>query len=242
MKILWLYSDLLDLYGDRGNLMAVCGQLSRKGVSFEVEQRGIGEEIDFCEYSLIYIGPGMFSNLCVAMADFVRHGESVRAAIEKGCVFFVTGSSCSLFFESVLSPDKETVRGLGLLNFTGVETEKIIIRDSLVKRVGGGGELMYGFENSTMRFYNQGGERSDALFTRVHSKKAPVTGQEASCEGWHFNNFYATAMLGPVLVKNPPLLAEIFSLLVGEEGYLTPGDLAEEQLALDKTLSELRDF
>ena len=58
VNILWMYDDLLDLYGDWGNLLAVTKGLDAMGIPWEIDHKSLGDQPDFSRYQMIYIGPG----------------------------------------------------------------------------------------------------------------------------------------------------------------------------------------
>ena len=57
VNILWMYDDLLDLYGDWGNLLAVTKGLDAMGIPWEIDHKAWGISRTFPRYQMIYIGP-----------------------------------------------------------------------------------------------------------------------------------------------------------------------------------------
>ena len=47
VKILWLYQDVMDLYGDRGNILALKYQLETLKVDCSITNKGLEDELDF---------------------------------------------------------------------------------------------------------------------------------------------------------------------------------------------------
>ena len=70
LKILHLYSDLLDLYGDYTNVTAVRRAAAQLGYESAVTEVQLGEPIDPAGYDLIYIGHGKARNLAAAAPHF----------------------------------------------------------------------------------------------------------------------------------------------------------------------------
>lgn len=52
VNILWMYDDLLDLYGDWGNLLAVTKGLDAMGISWEIDHKSLGDQPDFSRYQI----------------------------------------------------------------------------------------------------------------------------------------------------------------------------------------------
>lgn len=63
IAICWLYSDLLDLYGDWGNLLVLAKRLEQLGIASEITRLSISDQLDFTAYDMVYIGPGKARNL-----------------------------------------------------------------------------------------------------------------------------------------------------------------------------------
>ena len=101
VNILWMYDDLLDLYGDWANLLAVTKGLDAMKLSWEIDHKSLDDEIDSTAYQMVYLGPGKARNLGRAAQDFVKRKEAVLAAVERDTVFLVTGNSRLLFGKSL---------------------------------------------------------------------------------------------------------------------------------------------
>lgn len=58
MKILHLYYDLMNLYGEYGNVVVLVKHLEDQGEEVIVDKKTIGDQIDFTQYDFIYCGSG----------------------------------------------------------------------------------------------------------------------------------------------------------------------------------------
>ena len=57
LKILYLYPDMLELYGDYGNIQVLKYRLEKRGFKCIVEKYSIGDEKpDFSSYDIIFAG------------------------------------------------------------------------------------------------------------------------------------------------------------------------------------------
>ena len=54
MKILYLYHDLMNLYGDSGNLRVLERRLTGQGEEVTVDRRTLGDALDFTGYDFLY--------------------------------------------------------------------------------------------------------------------------------------------------------------------------------------------
>ena len=46
MRIVWMYHDIMDLYGDKGNMMVLKRRCEERGISVVLDTCGIGETCD----------------------------------------------------------------------------------------------------------------------------------------------------------------------------------------------------
>lgn len=228
MKLLWLYDDLLDLYGDRGNPAALEYRLAEAGLEPVWDKKSVGDEIDFTQYSLVYIGPGLFSNLAVAAADLLNRREAVLAAINSGTPFLVIGNAPAMFMEGFTDAEGQFHQGLGLFAQKMSEGKKIIIHDIVMTEKGQSAPLC-GFFNSTASVE---GEVEDYLFDIKTADGKP----DLRAEGQHINNFYGSSLLGPLLVRNPSLLHRFVDLAAGKSVEFDDG---LEVTARDLIMNEL---
>lgn len=229
MKLLRLYDDLLDLYGDSGNFTVIKKRLSEAGYDLTTECRTVGEPFDLTHYDFVYISPGLPKNLAVAAADLVPRCENLFEAIENGVVFLATGNAPALFGEEFYLDDGEKIKGCGLFPVRHNFGKKITIRD-LVGVTDTGLEIT-GFLNSTD---TREGEYETPFVRITGSGKQPY---DKTTDGARKKNFFATELLGPVLVRNPELLRELLNLIAGEP--LPPYDDSLELEAAKRILKEL---
>ena len=148
LKILHLYSDLLDLYGDYTNVTAVRRAAAQLGYESAVTEVQLGEPIDPTGYDFIYIGHGKARNLAAAAPHFRQYADAITAAVENGTVFLVTGNARFLFGGSFQTPDGEET-GIGLFPYHGTETGKVFTGDVVSRPVFDESVRCDGFVNRT---------------------------------------------------------------------------------------------
>ena len=88
-----LYHDLMNLYGESGNVRALARHLSDQGFQVVVDRKSVGDEIDFSQYGFVDIGSGTERNQKVALHDLMRYRDVLEERINQGGVFFLTGNS-----------------------------------------------------------------------------------------------------------------------------------------------------
>lgn len=231
VNILWLYDDLLDLYGDSGNLMILTNRLEQLGVATKVTRLSLRDELDLNLYQMVYIGPGKAKNLAKAAGHLAPYAQLVCEAVAGGLPFLVTGNARLLFGREFTGFDGATYPGVGLFDYTGRETGNVFISDVVACPVFEPQTKGYGFINRTAHI---DGNNGDYLFDVLHG--AGDSEAASGHEGNLIHNFFGTWQLGPILVKNPHLLRELLRRLAGDAYRET--DDALEQKALELTLAE----
>lgn len=202
LRICHLYPDLLNLYGDRGNLIALVNRARWRGITASVAECRLGDALNAAAYDLFFIGGGEDRQQRLAAADLrSRKGDAMRQAAETGAVVLAVCGGYQLLGHYYRPAEGDDLPGLGLLDLTTVHPGpaarrligNIVIRSALLN-----GATIVGFEN-------HGGR------TRLGSGAAPLgsvmrgfgNNGEDHTEGAVTRNVYGTYLHGPLLPKNP---------------------------------------
>lgn len=207
MRILHMYDDLMNLYGDYGNVRVLEKHLRDQGADVETDTSGIGDFPEFGKYDMIYIGSGTESHQEMARKDILRHQRGLMDALGCGSVILATGNAMELFGESI--DDREC---LGMVPVKTVTTSVRSTGDVVVTSPFTGDAV--GFINRSTRT-SDAGEKS--LFTYVFRASGIP---EDDTEGFRRDTLFGTHLTGPLLVKNPSLLewmVEYLTLRGGNE-------------------------
>ena len=228
VRILWLYGELLDLYGDGGNIQMLRRRLEQMGHACQVDTAGLGDPVAFDGVDLVYVGPGKARNLKAAAEHLRQYAPQLKDYLHQGGLMLATGSAQVLF-----GREYDGVPGVGLFDYTATETGQVEIADVAGYLQPEGQALCYGFVNRTCHLSQEGGE--NPVFTIHPRTQTPRFPNHT--EGYRQGNYYGTWMLGPVLVKNPHFAHAILTQLLGEE--MGSYDDSLERKALEYTLGDL---
>ena len=100
INILHWYYDLLNLYGEYGNVLIMKKHLEDQGYEVEIDKKSVGDEIDFEKYSFIYMGCGTEKNLDFVLEDIKKHVIEINYALENKKVFLCTSSDFGVQMDS----------------------------------------------------------------------------------------------------------------------------------------------
>ena len=196
-----LYPDLLNLYGDRGNIAVLCRRMEQRGIEAVVREYSIGETIDFDSADIIYLGGGSDKEQKTVCGELKKFSSEFKAYVEKGgCVLAVCGGNELL--GEYYKTDSETVSALGILDIRTEYSDKRFI-DNVIVESAFTGSTIVGFENHNGRMYT--GDYEPLGTVRVGSGN----NGEDSKEGFVYKNVTGTYLHGPLLPKNPALADRI---------------------------------
>ena len=188
IKVLHLYYDLLNLYGEQGNILALKRAFKNQNVEIEVDYLSVQDKIDFKKYDLVYLGSGSTENLLIALEDIKRHKKELKKYIESKKVLLATGNSYLLFGQKINNMD-----ALGIFDYYAASSEKMA-KESLMELYQE--KDIIGFQNREFIVNN----KKNHLFK---VKEGLCDNLKSEYEGYHEYNFYGTFVIGPLLIRNP---------------------------------------
>ena len=188
IKVLHLYYDLLNLYGEQGNILALKRAFKNQNVEIEVDYLSVQDKIDFKKYDLVYLGSGSTENLLIALEDIKRHKKELKKYIESKKVLLATGNSYLLFGQKINNLD-----ALGIFDYYAASSEKMA-HESLMELYQE--KDVIGFQNREFIVNN----KKNHLFK---VKEGLCDNLKSEYEGYHEYNFYGTFVIGPLLIRNP---------------------------------------
>ena len=235
LKIIHLYPELMSLYGEYANLSLLRRHLEDLGVSVTITPITFEDEKNFSSADLIYMGAGTERSQKAVLRDLLPHREALAAAAQRGTLLFFTGSAMEVLGQSVTDADGQVHEGLGLAEFSTVETRQRDPQDVIARPVL--------WQEPAVGFMNKC-SRTTGVEHPLFSSLDLGLGNEApgGAEGYCAGNLLATHITGPVLVKNPAFTAWLVRRLFQDRGWQPPEQLPvypHEEGAYQVTLREL---
>ena len=203
LKILYLYPDILELYGDFGNIQVLKYRLEKRGINAIIDSYSIGDESpDFCSYDLIFAGGGADQEQSILAKDLIKYKENIQEAIDNGVFFLLICGAYQLFGKYYKDVNGNIIPGLEIFDYY---TEAINDRK---KRCIGNIVIDVTLDNTKTKvigFENHGGQ----TFNITNSFGQVIVGNGNKFgdteEGFFLENVIATYLHGPLLSKNPDL-------------------------------------
>ena len=195
-KIAYLYYDLMNLYGENGNIRYLEKKLKEQDIDVQIELLSIPDKIDYKKYDFYYIGAGSEKNEIIVLKDMLKQKESIINAINDKKFFLVTGNALELFGKNITIDDQQ-YEGINAYGYSVYPEKERIVGEQYFKT-----DLIahnvIGFQNRT----NVMSDNGDNLFKVI---QGVGYNYDINFEGIHDNNFYGTYLIGPLLVRNPYL-------------------------------------
>lgn len=199
LKICHLYPDVLNLYGDGGNIICLQQRLEWRGIPSEVIRVRIGDRLSLKDCDLLFVGGGQDFEQEVLLPD-LQSGKDIeiKAAIEDGlCVLAICGGY------QMLGEYYETYDGIkcdfiGALNLYTIGSKQRMIGNTVYHCTQEcGGSTVIGFENHSGKTW-LGSEISPLATVEVGFGN---NGKDKT-EGAHYKNVFGSYSHGPLLPKN----------------------------------------
>ncbi|MBQ9460666.1 MAG: glutamine amidotransferase [Clostridia bacterium] len=231
MRILHLYYDIMNLYGEYANVRAMERMMEKNGIEYSTDRLSFGDKAVLSDYDFIYIGSGTERNRNVVLEDMRKYRDELNDCIAAGKVILMTGNSFEMLGKSIKGADGNVVEGLDIFDFTTTEQNKTRNTADAIFSADFLDSELVGFINKCSE--TEGIE--EPLFT---VKMGLGNKNDGSSEGIRRGNFFGTHLTGPVLIKNPHFLVYMAKLAAGTE-KLSAEHLKYENAGYKITLKEL---
>jgi CobQ-like glutamine amidotransferase family enzyme len=209
LRLAHLYPEQMNIYGDRGNIIALTQRCQWRGIQLEVLPVGVGTTLDWSTVDLAFFGGGQDSGQALIASDFVeRQGPLLRTAIEQGLVLLAICGGYQLLGHYFLTHTGEQLPGVGAMDVHTVGGTKRLIGNLVIETASAlGGTRLVGFENHSGRTYLGSGVQPFGKVLAGYGNNG-----EDQTEGAIYRNAYGCYMHGSLLPKNPQFADHLIRL------------------------------
>jgi lipid II isoglutaminyl synthase (glutamine-hydrolysing) len=209
LRLLALYPEQMNIYADRGNVIFLQRRCEWRGLGFQYAAAGPGEGFDPTAHDLIYIGGGQDRDQVLVAEDMLRSKrDAIASAVEDGAGLLAVCGGYQLLGRSY-QLGEQSIPGLALADLETVrgEGERLIGNIAIEANLGGGPQVLAGFENHGGRTHLGPGAEPLGRVLHGHGNDG-ADGRE----GVRRLNMLGTYMHGPLLPKNAWLADRLISL------------------------------
>ncbi len=198
IKILHLFYDLMNLYGEYGNINILKSHLEDQGIEVQVDKKSLDDDITFDDYDFIYVGSGTEKNQELMLSYLQKYKKQFKKYIDSNKYALFTGNSFEVMGKTLTELNGEKEELLGFCDFDVERFNTRITGDTILS-----GDLieekLVGFINKQSNIVNL----KEPLFNVEFGIGAD---KDNKIEGVRLNNFFGTYLIGPLLIKNPKIL------------------------------------
>lgn len=207
-----MYPDLMNLYGDRGNLICLKKRMEWYGLECEIKSINLNDKIDFSQIDMLFMGGGSDREQGLVYNDLLQKADQLREKIDQGLPTLCVCGAYQLLGKYYKSHDGIMMDGLGFFPFYTIGKKGRLIGNVLIETdYNGQKNTVVGFENHGGRTYFED-ENLQGLGKVI---KGYGNNGEDKKEGIIYKNLIGTYLHGPLLPKNP-ILADFFIQAMSE--------------------------
>ncbi|HEU0165630.1 MAG TPA: glutamine amidotransferase [Thermomicrobiales bacterium] len=198
LKIAWLYGTQMNIYGDRGNVLAIAQRARWRGVEPEIVEVGLGEPIPD-DVDVFFFGGGQDQEQVAVSYDLQgEKGERIKTAVEDGAALLSICGGYQLLGHEYRPHDATPLPGISLFDVTSTAGAERFIGNVIVETESWG--PLVGFENhSGLTFLGE----SATPMGQVEVGRG--NNGKDNTEGTRYKNALGCYMHGALLPKNPRL-------------------------------------
>lgn len=235
LTIGYLYGDLMNIYGDKGNIVALQKRAEWRGIEVEIKHISIGDNIKKGGVDIFFFGGGQDKAQALVARDLEsgNKGKLIKQEIERGVPLLAICGGYQLLGEYYKPFSGPKLSGTGLFPAYTLASNDRMIGNLVIESMFGS---LVGFENHSGKTYLkkealplglvQKGSGNNGNLPAKQDGKALRAGDKT--EGCIYKNAVGCYMHGSLLPKNPRLadwlLKKALELKYGKTIDLEPLD------------------
>ncbi len=199
INIYHLYPDHLNLYGDRGNMLALCRRAEWHGIKVKIIAVNPGDPINFSNCDLLFMGGGQDSDQKLVAEDLKGRSREIHQAVEDNMVIFAVCGSYQLLGHYYTTARGEKINGLEIMELNTEAGKSRLIGNAAINC------FLWDPPRTLVGFENHGGRTFLGPGLQPLGKVLYGFGNNGSekTEGAVYKNVIGTYLHGSLLPKNP---------------------------------------
>lgn len=201
-NIVHMYPDLMNLYGDRGNLICIKRRIEWYGHKCNIKTIRLREEFDYNNTDMLFMGGGSDREQELVYQDLLTRADKLKEMIEQGLPVLCICGAYQLLGTSYRAIDGAVMDGLGFFDFHTIGQPTRLIGNILIEcQIENEKVEVVGFENHGGRTFL---DNPDLRPLGQVIKGSGNNGIDRT-EGIKYKNLIGTYLHGPFLPKNPAM-------------------------------------
>lgn len=205
MKIEILYPEFANLNADMGNIKYLKECLPEAELietAIEEKPRFISQD----DINLVYMGNMSERAQEIIISKLKPYADEIKQKIEQGQLFLFTGNSVEVFINYIENEDGTKIDCLKIFDFYA-KRDMYHRHNSYFLGTYEDTEIV-GFRGQFTMLY---GDNTNNYFSKANLGIG--INKETNLEGIHENNFFASYLMGPILILNPYFTLKLIKLM-----------------------------
>lgn len=200
LNICHLYPDLLNVYGDIGNILILKNRAEEREIKVNVLNISLNDEFKKDDYDIVFFGGGQDYEQSIVSNDLLNNkSKEIKDYIEDSKVFLAICGGYQLLGKYYTTPEGEKLEGLGALDIRTESGNTRFIGNTVIYN-DKYKETYVGFENHSGRTF-----LSDNLNPLGKVLAGYGNNGEDGYEGCVYKNTIGSYFHGSLLSKNPEI-------------------------------------
>lgn len=198
LTIGYLYGDLMNIYGDTGNIIALKKRAEWRGIRTDVKNISIKNNLKKGEVDIFFFGGGQDQQQELVAKDLVKNkGKVINEEVERGIPLLSICGGYQLLGEYYQPNNGEKLTGIDLFPLYTIAGDKRMIGNLVIDSQFG---KLVGFENHSGKTYLKDSAKPLGKVVKGFGNNG-----EDNTEGCIYKNAIGCYMHGSLLPKNPKL-------------------------------------
>lgn len=215
LNICHLYPDLMDTYGDRGNIITLQKRCLWRGIETTYTSISLNDKLDPDKLDIYFFGGGQDRAQTVVGPDLLKKAKDLKSATDKGAVLLSICGGYQLLQKYFKTKEGEEIKGVGLFDAYTVGSDERMIQNLLIEL---SAELKSEIQSPYSSMNHEPSSMNNLVGFENHSGKTYLgpnvqplgkvikgagNNGEDSTEGAVYKNAFGCYLHGSLLPKNP---------------------------------------
>lgn len=223
LNICHLYPDLLNVYGDVGNILILKYRAEKRGIKVNIHNVSLNDDFDYENTDILFFGGGQDFEQSIVSSDLkTKKRDALKEYIENEKVTIAICGGYQLLGNYYMTPSGEKIEGLGILDIYTESGDTRFIGNTVIHNEEFN-ETYVGFENHSGRTFINNLKPLGKCINGFGNNG------EDNYEGCIYKNTFCTYFHGSLLSKNPELADRLLTLALNKKyGSVTLEPLNDE--------------
>ena len=215
IKIAHLYGDLMNTYGDNGNVLMLKYVAEKLGARVQVDIVSLEDGFDKDSYDIVFFGGGQDYEQSIVKNDLIKKKDEIVKYIENNGLFLAICGGYQLLGKYYYDAYGNKIDGLSIFDhYTVNQDSKNRFTGQIKIQVESFDEICLGFENHGGRTFLSDKQNAFGKVLEGNGNNG-----EDNSEGFIYKNTIGTYLHGPILARNENLCKKIIEKIFKENNY-----------------------